>query len=321
MKTAHLGLLVGTGCFLAIVGFAGCDPDTTPVGGGGADQDSGSDADSSAAGKGGTGGTAGQGGSAGNAGTAGTAGAGGLAEDAGEAGDEDVVAEGGEEAGGSAGEAGQGGGGAGGTGGSTGYSHSITVDGVNDFDTAKDRFATSSTNPNYFGYIAWDHNFVYLGMEGSSIADKGESDWVIAYLGGTPGSQQGIKYNNQQPSLPFEARFHVRWKCNGQYTNVQRWDSNASTWTDATWNAVAKSNSTFMEMSIPRIELQTPDTIKLLMAMMRESIGSEWTWAGVPSNTLIVDGGVSDGVDPNFGKYFEFDFAAATAPNAYSAKP
>lgn len=283
----HAGCLI----LFAILAFAGCDPDTSPI-----PKNNEADASAGSAGSG-TGGAAGQGGSL-TGGSAGTAGAAGSTDDAGP----DAEQEGGD-----AGEAGA-------AGSTNAWNHTITIDGVNDFDPSTEKFATSSSSPDvYSGYLTWDTFNLYLGMEGPALQNASDMDWVVAYISGTPGTQQGITYNSQSPALPFEARYHVRWKANSSYTNAQRWDGSA--WVDASWTIAAKAQGTFVEMALARLDFGSATSIKVVWSMMREKNGQEWTWAGVPSTSIV------DGKDPDYTKYFEFNLDADTAPNAYPILP
>lgn len=200
------------------------------------------------------------------------------------------------------------------------YSHTIIIDGTNDFELSNEEFPTSSGPPAsqdlYLGYITWDMNFLYVGMKGRSVGDKSNMDWVIAYVGGTPGAQSGVPYKDQAPTLPFPSAYHVRWKCDGSYTNLQKWSDSTNAWVDAGNNIQAASSGTFMEMAIARLELGNPQRVQIILAMLREEPAiDQWTWAGVPSTTF------TDGKDPDYAKYFEFDLSSPNPPRSYSPKP
>jgi hypothetical protein len=206
------------------------------------------------------------------------------------------------------------------------------VDGVNDFASG-DRLPTTSSTSGYYGYVTWDDKNVYFGMEGpdvaSSTTDAGKK-WVMLYLGapGVPGSSTGLPYDcsggcaspAQQPSLPFSAAWHVRFKVDGSYTNVQTWSDAQQKWADAGIAIVPTvgREGTFLEVSLPRASLAgLGDTLDLHMNMLIEDVVPPgWTYAGVPSTSF------TDMADPDFGAYYELDLAnPSKAPSAYAPKP
>jgi hypothetical protein len=111
------------------------------------------------------------------------------------------------------------------------------------------------------------------------------------------------------------AGYHLRWKADGSYTNLQKWDGGA--WANVGPISTVAKSGTFMELSITRTALGSPTRLKVSMNMLIEQSGAEWTYAGVPSTSF------TDGKDATpFTKYFDFDLAdTSTAPNAYTPKP
>jgi hypothetical protein len=198
------------------------------------------------------------------------------------------------------------------------------IDGTNDF-AAGEKLAT--TSPGYDGYVSWDDKKIYFGMSGGDVGSGSASKWVLIYLDGNPGNAgtpDGISYNcgggpggcvAQQAHLPFAAGYHLRWKGDGNYTNLQKW--NGTAWTDVGPISTVARKGTFMELSITRALLGAPTKLKVHMNMLIEQPGAEWTYAGVPSTSF------TDGKAPAaFTKYYEFDLAdQAKAPNAYTPKP
>lgn len=189
------------------------------------------------------------------------------------------------------------------------------IDGTDDFKPTE-KFLTSS--PGYEGYITWDDKRIYVGMSGNDVGSGKSDRWVLVYIGGATGTTTGLDYGGkQQPTLPFAAGFHVRWKADGTYTNGQRWDGAA--WVDAAGAGlvpVAMQKGKFMEMSINRAAIENPQTLKIHMSMLIEGGGADWTYSAVPSTSFV------DGLDPDYGKYFEFDLADLTkAPGSYAPKP
>jgi hypothetical protein len=195
------------------------------------------------------------------------------------------------------------------------------IDGVNDF-TAGEKLATSS--PLYDGYVAWDDTNVFFGMSGTDVGGGSSSKWVLVYVDGSPGNagtSQGIAYDcsgacaSQRASLPFNAGYHLRWKADDSYTNLQKWDGAA--WANVGPIGTVNRKGTFMELSITRTALGKPTKLKVHMNMLIEETGAEWTYAGVPASSF------TDGKAPAaFTKFFEFDLAdRAKAPNSYPPKP
>jgi hypothetical protein len=195
------------------------------------------------------------------------------------------------------------------------------IDGTNDF-AAGEKLATSS--PGYDGYVSWDDKKIYFGMSGMDVGASSSSKWVLIYVDGAPGntgSATGISYDcsgscaAQQAHLPFNAGYHLRWKADGMYTDLQKWDG--TMWTDVGPIGTRARKGNFMELSITRALLGSPLTLKVHMSMLIEQAGAEWTYSGVPSTSF------TDGKAPaSFTKYYEFDLANTTkAPNAYAPKP
>jgi hypothetical protein len=195
------------------------------------------------------------------------------------------------------------------------------IDGVNDF-TSGEKLTTSS--PLYDGYVSWDDTNVYFGMSGADVGVSTSTKWVLIYVDGNPGnsgSAVGIGYDcsgactEQKANLPFSAGYHLRWKADGSYTNLQKWDGAA--WVNVGPISTADRKGTFMELSITRAALGKPSKLKVHMNMLIEQTGAEWTYAGVPSTSF------TDGKNPAaFAKFYEFDLAdRAKAPNLYAPKP
>lgn len=198
-----------------------------------------------------------------------------------------------------------------------------TIDGDNDFKPTE-KFVTSSTSNGYEGFIAWDTKNLYIGMGSTANGDLGSGagpkKWVLVYLDGATATQTGVKYADgavagQQPTLPFAAGYHVGMKTDLSFTNKLKWDGGG--WVDAgfAFNPVAKRKSGFLEVAIPLSAIGNPTKVKVHVSMINEAAGSEWTYSSVPSTSI------TDGPDPDYSKYFEFDLADTTkAPNTYTAK-
>jgi hypothetical protein len=200
------------------------------------------------------------------------------------------------------------------------------IDGTNDF-TAGEKLATSSAG--YDAYVSWDDKKVYFGMSGADIGTTATNKWVLIYVDGVPGNAgtpTGIAYDcggtcapGQQAHLPFNAGYHLRWKVDGTYSNLQKSTGVVATpWSDVGPISTFVRTGNFMEISVTRALFGSPTKLKVHVSMLIEAADPPgWTYAGVPS------GSFTDGYNPaSFSKYFEFDLAdLAKAPSAYAPKP
>lgn len=197
------------------------------------------------------------------------------------------------------------------------------IDGTNDF-TAGEKLATSS--PGYDAYVSWDDKKIYFGMSGGDIGTTESNKWVLIYVDGVPGNAgtaTGISYDcggtcapGQQPSLPFNAGYHLRWKVDGTYSNLQKYNGSAWEPVPGMITTFARTG-TFWEISLTRALLGSPTKLKVHMSMLIEAGNPPgWSYAAVPSTSF------TDGYNPaSFSKYYELDLAdLAKAPNTYAPK-
>jgi hypothetical protein len=307
-----LGGLLGAGGCHALLGLDELElvDGTSGGGAGGVGLAGGTGGTGAAAGTGGSGGTAGTGGTGG---TAGTGGAGGLGGSAGAGG---LAGAGGQ--GGSAGAGGQGGatggsgtGGSGGGGGALPYAHTIVIDGSNDFTLGAEDFTTSSQAPNHYtAFFSWDANYFYVGMSGADVGSNSASFWLLVYLGGVGGTKTGVAYGTQQPALPFEARYHLRWRANNSLTNALQYNAG---WVDAGWDFTGDvyQSGTFVELRIPLADIGSPPIVRVHVSMINEP--GVWSYAAAPSDSF------TDGADPDYTRYYAFDLAGSAPPTNTSA--
>ncbi len=188
------------------------------------------------------------------------------------------------------------------------YYHPITIDGVNDF-AAGETFPSSTDG--FTGYIAWDKAFLYLGYAGADLENASpdkQLKWLLVYLGGPDGSATGNLYNTQEPGLPFSARWHARYRLDGNNSEVLEWGGASwdSAWT-LTQNDVSQSEG-YVELRVPLTDLGDPETLDVHMALINEKGFAEWTWGAVPS------GSITDGYNPDYGARYEFDMVGSTVP-------
>lgn len=206
--------------------------------------------------------------------------------------------------------------GGGGAGGCAPYSHTITIDGVNDFSTTDESFASTSTG--YTGYIAWDSAYVYFGMKGPDVANTSGTRWLLAYLG-TPaaassGTMVGQPYGGGvlSPMLPFAASWHFRAKSGGDdYSSVM---VHTNAWIESGFDLTGDIFRTgdFIEARIPLTDLGNPTTLRLHLSMINEQTGGQYTFAGVPQSSF------TDAIDPDYTKYLELELGGCDAPTMYT---
>ncbi|MBW7476438.1 S-layer homology domain-containing protein [Paenibacillus oenotherae] len=192
------------------------------------------------------------------------------------------------------------------------YSRTEVMDGQNNF-TAAEYFDTSNTNV-HFAHLSWDSTYIYFGFSGIDIGSNDATKWLMMYIGGAGGTTTGQTYLSQQPQLPFSAKYHFKWKAGGDYHRSVSTNS-GSTWSQASWSAAwaadsttMNHNGTFIEYKIKRSDLGNPLTLQLLMFMLDEQSGSEWTWASVPSNSIT-----ANMYDPDFTTFYEFDLSSSSS--------
>lgn len=213
---------------------------------------------------------------------------------------------------------------AGDEGGTTDAGKTHQVDGINDF-AAGEKLATTSSSTGYQAYFAFDAKNLYFGMEGADVAAPGAADhWVMIYLGSpsiSPAHNVGIAYDcsaqcaAQQPGLPFAASYHLRWKTDASYTDVEKW--NGTKWDPVTIAFTVVRKGTFVEMSVSQASIGSPNELDVDMNMLIEKDPAQtnggWTYAGVPSTSF------TDAWNPTFTKYYAFDLTnPAKAPNTYT---
>jgi hypothetical protein len=203
------------------------------------------------------------------------------------------------------------GGSASGGSGSSAYSHTITIDGEDDF-SANEQFATST--PGYSAYFTWDASYLYVGIRGMDIGIGSSTEWVLLYLSGSPGTTLGITYNTQAPLLPFGAHWQISWQATNDLSSRV---FDGTQWADAAWDFSGDAfiNGAYLEFRVPLSELGFPTKLDVHLSMINEASHVEWTWAAVPSASI------SDSYNPTYTQYYEFDFSSSTAPNAYEPLP
>ncbi|MBN1801131.1 MAG: hypothetical protein JW891_06460 [Candidatus Lokiarchaeota archaeon] len=194
------------------------------------------------------------------------------------------------------------------------YSHTIVIDGVNDFYLDRERFNTSSSASGFFGYITWDSDYLYVGLNGSDISNAGLNYYLLIYIGAnSSGTTLGKTYNTQQPEIAFSATHHFWWRTGDGSSGMDAW--NGTYWDETGLNFTGEWNQTgaYFESRFLLENLGTPSSIKLHVSMIYSEDFSETTWSSVPHNSLDVSGSY----DPDYESYYEFDLEDIIAPNTY----
>ena len=186
------------------------------------------------------------------------------------------------------------------------YFHTIEIDGIDDW-SAGETFPTSTAG--HIAFTAWDDQYVYLAMSSPDVAGGNGAIWVVAYFGGAGGTASGQIYNTQQPELLFDARWHLRWRADNTYTDVQEWDGDA--WITAPWQlgeGDVYQTGELVEFRVARSDIGDSDTLVLHMGILREAELQEASWAAHPQGSYV------DGYDPDYAEYWELDLLGSAQP-------
>lgn len=196
----------------------------------------------------------------------------------------------------------------------TRYFHAITIDGIDDF-LVGEGFSTS-TGTDHTGYVAWDASYLTIGLDSPDVGSGDAGVWFVAYIGGDDGSTDGVTYNTQQPALPFEAQYHVRWRADAMFTGALEWDG--TDWVEPAWTVNPGDvfhSGQFVELRVSMIDIGTPSYLRVHLGLLRETSFNEASWAAVPEASYV------DGYDPDYTQYFEFDLAGSSLPADYAPLP
>ena len=195
------------------------------------------------------------------------------------------------------------------------YAHTIAIDGVNDFTLIDESFGT--TTAAYTSYYSWNDTYLYFGLDGAAV-DYNSADYrLLIYVDGVAGfsTTTGRNYNTQQPTLAFGAGYLLDWGTDSSTMDAYEYDG--ANWTSAVWGLSADDISrsgTYVEGRIDLGNIGDPTTFRIHMGMVSTGGGSEWTFAGTPSESF------TDGYNPGYSSYYWFDRLAAASPNSYSAQ-
>lgn len=169
----------------------------------------------------------------------------------------------------------------------------ITIDGTNDFGPG-----IAGTSGSMW-FVENDGTNLYIGVDATDVGGGAATKFVTVYLDTTNGDAQGhnvgVVYNTQEPALPFEADFHLRWKTDNTYTNLLDYNNGTNSWLDDNTGAnnfgiAAFQAGNFVEFSIPLASLGNPTDVSLVGAMINEQGGAEYTFFMWPAgNTEAYD--------------------------------
>ena len=201
------------------------------------------------------------------------------------------------------------------TDGAAAYSHTIAIDGSDDF-TANETFGTTSAA--YGARVSWDAETIYLGYGGPDLdpaAPQTATKWLFAYLDVDPGAATGATlsqtYRTQHATFPagFGAEYYVRWKCDGSLVSLEQHQA-GGTWTTASVPASGRAG-TFLELAIPRATLGGATSLGIVTWMINEADGLEASYGG------LYPGNFADGYAMNLvlTKYVKADLTASRVPN------
>ncbi|RMH43159.1 MAG: hypothetical protein D6689_05975, partial [Deltaproteobacteria bacterium] len=194
------------------------------------------------------------------------------------------------------------------------YRHTLSIDGVDDFDAAAEALPT--TTATYGAYVAWDDASIYIGYRGDDIASGDRNRWLLVFFDTAPGgATEGETYNTQRPGLPagFAADYVWRWRASNDFQQLQRFDGTA--WVDTGVVPATFQAGTFVETAIPRSAVGAIGSANITALMINETPLAEWAYAG------LYDGNFTDGyydaaVSPiPMTSFLSADFASPAPPN------
>jgi len=193
------------------------------------------------------------------------------------------------------------------------YFHTIEVDGVDDWN-GDEGLATSTDG--HVAHIAWDDSYVYVGMRSPDVAIANGSVWVVFYFGGDGGSTEGVLANTQQPGLPFDARWHLRWRADNILTEVLEYGG--AGWMTGGWEiglGDVYRQGELLELRIARSDLADPDILEFHAGIQRDAMLDEASWAASPEGSYV------DGYNPDYDQFWSFDLLGSDSPAQHVPQP
>lgn len=187
--------------------------------------------------------------------------------------------------------------------------NTITIDGVNDFNTTYERFETTS-GTDIYAYLTWDETYFYFGFSGNSPAGiLTDNDRVFhIYLDTDPqenpttgnGTTDGETWR-YDPTLPFNADYHYVFKTvdNSEF----RREYNGG-WQDAAFATGNWKGNGYWELRITRADLGNPSQLNVV-AYVEEDWDGGNICGGLPAN-LFTNNAAGGGIvfNNHFKNYY-----------------
>ena len=187
------------------------------------------------------------------------------------------------------------------------YSHTIVVDGQNDFNAADALQTMCSTWPDQ-AYLSWDANRIYLGWDGTYFST---GEVISAYFGdGVQGTN--ISDTPARTIMPgAKMLYHLRWQNTTLNPVLRKWNVTNSVWEDSTIPVVlgytgGTGGPAYVEFSFLRSDIGSPSNLRF----------NVWIWGGgwITGVPCTLPGTMN-------ANSFNFDLTAASTPSSYVGIP
>lgn len=192
------------------------------------------------------------------------------------------------------------------------WSATLTIDG----DLADCPEGASFSTDDASACLTWDTDYLYVGYSHGDLQTGGSQHFFVLYLGAgaSTGSEDGVLYNTQQPTLPFSATHHLRAKGDASFAGYlvpseDEWVI-PDTLTIEDGDLFHNRTTGTLEARIPRSAFGDATTLNLWMGMLFEGELSESTYGAFP------DASIEAGFDPNPSSAWSLDLSSADGPSA-----